>query len=86
MQHILAVVVFGVMLDHSGSLELVVVDLGVAQWDGVCEDGVERRVQAHGCGEICLFVCFPASFDGWILGEELVVVGGSVVIVVEYQE
>lgn len=82
----MAVVVFGVVLDHSGSLELIVVDLRVAQCHGVCEDGVERRVQAHGCGEIGLFVCFPASFDGWTLGEELVVVGRSVVVVVEYQE
>ena len=47
---------------------------------------MERRVQARGCGEICLFVCFPASFDGRTLGEELVVVGRSVVVVVEYQE
>ena len=86
MQHVLAVVVFGVVLDHSGSLELFVVDLRIAQCYGVCKDGVERRVQAHGCREICLFVCFPASSDGWTLGEELVVVGGSVVVVVEYQE
>ena len=86
MQHVLAVVVFGVVLDHSGSLELIVVDLSVAQCYGVCEDGVERRVQAHGCGEICLFVYFLASFDGWTLGEELVVMRGSVVVIVEYQE
>ena len=83
-QHVLAIVVFGVVLDHSGSLELIVVDLRVAQCYGVCGDGVEGRVQAHGCGEVCLFVCFPVSFDGRTLGEEFVVVGGSVVVVVEY--
>lgn len=86
MEHVFAVVVFGAVLDLSGFLELAVMDLRVAQnFDG-CGDGVERRVQAHGCGEICLFVGFPASLAGRALGEELVVVGGSVVIVVECQE
>ena len=47
---------------------------------------MEGGVQAHGCGEVGLFVGFSASFDGGGLGEELVVVGWAVVVVVEYQE
>ncbi len=47
---------------------------------------MERCVQAHGRGEVCFFVCFAVARHGGGLGEELVVVGGSVVVVVECQE
>lgn len=84
---VVVVVVFGIVLDPSGALELLVVHLRVAQRFDLGGDGVEGGVQAHGRREVGLLVRFPvSSFAGWDLGEELVVVGGSVVVVVEYQE
>ena len=47
---------------------------------------MEGRVQADDGGEVGLFVRFPVPSDGRALGEEPVVVGGSVAVVVEYQE
>lgn len=87
-EDVFAVVVFGVVLDRSAPLELVVVLSCVAQCCDVCRDGVERGVQAHGCCEVRVLVCFLVSSfgGGWALGKELVVVRGSVVVVVEYQE
>lgn len=85
---VVVVVVFGIVLDPCGALELLVVRLRVAQRFDLGGDGVEGGVQAHGRREVGLLVRFPvsSSFAGWDLGEELVVVGGSVVVVVEYQE
>ena len=89
-QHLFAVVVvvFGIVLDRCGALELLIVELRVAQRFDLGAHGVEGGVQAHGGREVGLLVRFSvsSSFAGWDLGEELVVVGGSVVVVVEYQE
>lgn len=77
------VVVARVVLHHPRGLELLVVDLRVAECGDGRADGVEGRVQAHGCGEVGLFVRFPVALQhGGALREESVVVRRAVVVVV----